>query len=437
MIKKFEKYYQKNNLFAKTDKILLTVSGGKDSMAMFHFFYESKIPFGVAHCNFNLRGNEADKDEELVKEVAKKHQIPFYSIAFNTKEYATENGISIQMAARELRYDWFEKIRQENDYQYIATAHHQNDVAETMLINLTKGTGLSGLHGISNKSKFIVRPMLCFCREEIEKYIKKQSITYREDLSNADTKYFRNAIRHQIIPKLAKLNPSIITTLNEEAARFFEIESILHEKINSEKEKCFEYRSETIKINIEILKILKPLNTYLYYFLKEFGFNFSDVKDIIDGLENQSGKTYYSSTHLIVKDREFLILKKNENQAFIPITINSFEEIPFIYQLITVSDNFKINFSNNFAYLDADKIRFPLILRTWVTGDFFQPFGMKGDKKISDYLTDKKVSMIDKKNIKVVVGVNGDILWLVGHRINDNFKITSSTKTILLLSVNE
>ena len=372
MIKKFEKYYQKNELFAKTDKILLTVSGGKDSMAMFHLFYESKISFGVAHCNFKLRGKEADKDEALVKDIVKSHQIPFYLIAFDTKAFANEKGISIQMAARELRYDWFEKIRQGNDYQYIATAHHQNDVAETMLINLTKGTGLSGLHGISNKSKFIVRPMLCFCREEIEKYIKKQNITYREDQSNADTKYFRNAIRHQIIPELAKLNPSIITTLNEEATRFLEVESILEEKINSEKEKCFEYHSETIKINIVILKILKPLNSYLYYFLKEFGFNFSDVEDIINGLENQAGKTYYSSTHIIVKDREFLILKKNDEQPFIPITINSFEEIPFNHQLITASDNFKINSSSNFAYFDANKIRFPLTIRTWASGDFFQ-----------------------------------------------------------------
>ncbi|PJA07025.1 MAG: tRNA lysidine(34) synthetase TilS [Flavobacteriales bacterium CG_4_10_14_0_2_um_filter_32_8] len=437
MIKKFEKYYQKNELFAKTDKILLTVSGGRDSVAMVYLFKAAKLNFGIAHCNFQLRGKEADKDEELVNDIAEKFQIPFYSIIFNTKAYATEKRISIQMAARELRYAWFEKIRKENNFQFIATAHHQNDVAETMLINLTKGTGLSGLHGISIKSKFIIRPMLCFCREEIDDYINKNNIIYREDQSNTDTKYYRNAIRHQIIPELEKLNPSIITTLNKEATRFFEIETILEEKINSEKEKCFEYADDSIKIYIKRLKNLNSLKTYLYYFLKDFDFNFSDVEDIINGLDNQAGKTYYSSTHILVKDRDFFILKRNEEQIVPPIFINSFEEFPFDSHLINSLDNFKINSSSNYAYLDADKIQFPLILRIWATGDFFKPFGMKGSKKISDYLIDKKVSIIDKKKIKVLADDKGQIIWLVGYRINDNFKITLSTRTILLLSVKE
>ncbi len=437
MLDQFKSYYQENQLFQSSDKIILAVSGGKDSMAMLHLFYAHKLNFGVAHCNFQLRGEEADKDENLVKDFAEKNQMPFYSIKFNTKEYATVKGISIQMAARELRYDWFEKIRKENSYDYIATAHHKNDVAETMLINLIKGTGLSGLHGIRNKSNFIIRPLLCFDRKEIDNYIKEKNIPFRDDQSNSDTKYFRNAVRHNIIPELEKLNSSIIRTLNAEASRFLDLETILEDKIKVEKENCFEDDNEGVKINIKRLQKLNPLKIYLYYFIKDFGFNFSDVEDIIDGLENQSGKKYYSSTHALIKDRDYLIVKKNDEPSFEQLTINTIKDLPFDYQLIDITaDEFEMNPSTDIAYFDADKVQFPLTLRTWKNGDVFQPLGMKGNKKVSDFLIDNKMSLFDKERVEVLLSDN-QIIWVVGYRINDNFKIKKSSKLALVLSLKD
>ncbi len=436
MVDKFNSYYQKNRLFVKTDKILLTVSGGMDSMAMVYLFKQNNLSFGVAHCNFQLRGDDASKDEEFVKTFATNNNIAFHAEAFDTQKYATEKGISIQMAARELRYDWFEKIRTEHHYDYIATAHHKNDVAETMLINLTKGTGLAGLHGIKNKNEKIVRPLLCFKRADIVNYVKENNIPYREDLSNSDTKYTRNAIRHQIIPELEKINPNLIETLTVAANQFLEDEKIIADKIVIAKEQLFEEEDDGYHIEIAKLKELTPLNSYLYYFLRDYNFNASTVNDIIEGLDSQSGKTFLSSTHQIVKDRKSLILKKVEVNPIERIEIKSTKEFPFNWRLTDYSDDFKMETSKQYAYIDAEKIQFPLMLRKWEQGDAFQPLGMKGNKKISDFLIDNKVSVLDKDKIKVLESKD-QILWVVGHRIDDNFKIRSSTKKVLILSINE
>ncbi|MBL4592809.1 MAG: tRNA lysidine(34) synthetase TilS [Flavobacteriales bacterium] len=435
MLEKFISYYQNNNLFTETDRILLTVSGGKDSIAMLTLFKQNNLSFGVAHCNFQLRGDDANKDEQFVRQFCESNKIAFYTIVFNTKDYATEKGISIQMAARDLRYGWFEKIREENNYQYIATAHHKNDVAETMLINLTKGTGLAGLHGIANKNGKIIRPILCFNSTDIAKYVAENNVSYREDLSNSDVKYTRNLIRHKIIPELEKINPALIETLNVEANQFLNDEKIIADKIEEEKKRLFLADGNTFKIEISALKKLTPLTSYLYYFLRDYGFNSFDVADIIENLDGQSGKVFYSPTYQIVKDREFLILKDRNEDTFKNIEINAVESLPFNYKLVDITDSFKIESSNQYAYLDADKVQFPLTLRTWKQGDVFQPLGMKGNKKVSDFLIDNKVSIIDKKELKIL-GSNNQILWLVGHRIDDKFKITSSTKKILVLSIN-
>ncbi|PCI97922.1 MAG: tRNA lysidine(34) synthetase TilS [Flavobacteriales bacterium] len=436
MLNKFQKYNQENKLFNQTSKILLTVSGGKDSMAMLHLFKQNNISFGVAHCNFQLRGDDAIKDQQFVKQFCEHNKIIYHTVSFNTQEYAIENGISIQMAARELRYDWFEKIRVENSYQYIATAHHKNDVAETMLINLTKGTGLAGLHGISNKNSNIIRPLLCFDSSEIDDFVKENKIGYREDLSNADTKYTRNLIRHQIIPELEKINPSFIATLNTEANQFLGDEKIILDKIKLDKERLFVANNNGFKIDIKELKKLTPLTSYLYYFLRDYNFNSTDVSDIIAGLENQSGKSYYSPTHQIVKDREFLLLNDIEEIFTEKTLIKSIEDLPFKSELIEDISNLKIEKSNNYAYLDADKIQFPMVLRTWKNGDAFKPLGMNGNKKVSDFLIDNKISLVDKQHIKVLES-NGQIIWLVGQRIDDSFKITPSTKKVFILSLND
>lgn len=435
MLQKFTTYYKKHNLFKQSDKILLAVSGGKDSMAMLQLCIDSKLNFGVSHCNFNLRGADSDADEQLVKVVCEKHKIPFYQNSFDTINYAAEKGISIQMAARDLRYNWFEEIRITNGYKFIATAHHKNDVAETMLINLAKGTGLSGLHGIKNKSGNVIRPIIDFTIEEIEAYVQDNNIEFREDLSNFDNKYTRNGIRLDVIPLLEKINPNVIESLNQTATYLYDSELILEEKIKEEFDKCAEIKEGNIFIDVPQLKELAPLRTYLYYFIKDYGFNASDVRDIIDSLNEQSGKQFLSKTHQLIKDRNQLILTKldvEEQKVTIINSIDEFIKNDFTIELCSYSKDFKIQASSQYAYIDVDKIQFPLTLRNWKKGDVFQPLGLKGKKKVSDFFIDSKVDLITKQQTKLLTQ-NNQIIWVVGYRIDDTFKISESTKKVLVI----
>jgi len=440
MIKKFEKYYNEERLFSKTDKILLAVSGGRDSVAMVYLFYQAQLNFGIAHCNFKLRGKESDKDEQYVCDLAKKLNIPFYTKSFHTKTYAKKNKQSTQMAARELRYTWFAEIKEKNNYQYIATAHHKNDVAETLLINLTKGTGLSGLHGIKSKVGDVIRPLLCFNRSEINGFVEENKLTFREDKSNAKTKYVRNKIRHKVIPELEKINPSFVETIFNETQHFNELEQLLEAKINEDKKLCWKVLKDgTIEIEIDKLLNLKPLRTYLYYFLKPYGFNDEDVVDVINSLNKQSGKQFYSSTHQLIKDRTKLILteiKANDKQEFILEKMDDFNTLPFVLnvQLVPKEQLKTIKKDKKIAYLNAEKITFPLVVRKWKKGDKFKPFGMKGTKKISDFFIDEKFSLVEKENTWILAATN-KIIWLIGYRIDDDFKISEKTKTILQLAV--
>ena len=434
----FQYYIKTNQLFCLTDKILLTVSGGKDSMAMLHLFVAAKIKIGVAHCNFQLRGKDADEDAIFVKKTCRQLNIPFHSIKFDTLNYAEKNKISKQMAARELRYNWFEELKQARQYNFIATAHHQNDVAETMLINLTKGTGLSGLHGIKHKKNSIIRPLLCFNSNDIEQYIKKNNISFREDKSNASTKYVRNKIRHKILPKLAEINPTIITTLNKTAQHFSAIELILAQKIEDEKKHCFSTENDYVKINIEQLKKLTPLATYLYYFLLPFQFNFDDCEQTALSLQTSfSGKIFYSNTHQLTIDRAFLFIseiKPAENTTICINSVDDFYKSP-IKMKASIIKNKDVNFNDNkkIAYLNADKISFPLYFRKWQEGDIFSPFGMKGKKKVSDFFVDEKFSILQKQETWLLTDKNDAIAWIVNARTDNKFMIKPGTKNILLI----
>jgi tRNA(Ile)-lysidine synthase len=438
MESKFLSYNIDNQLFKTTDKILLTVSGGMDSVFMVYLFLKSGIDFGIAHCNFKLRQEESEKDEQFVRGLAKQNKLPFYTTAFDTKAFAANKGISIQMAARDLRYAWFEKIREENNFDYIATAHHKNDVAETMLINLSKGTGLAGLHGIKAKNDKIIRPLLGFTRKEIEGFIKKNKFDYREDKSNADTKYIRNKIRHKVIPELEKINPSLIETLCQEGQQFLELEEIISQKIEEVKKECVLIDNDLVKINIEKLKSLSPLKTYIYYLIKDFGFNITDVSDIINGLEDQSGKVYYADKYQLLKDRKYLIISsKTEMKAkeYIVNSIADFKELPIsIHGSIKSKTNIEISKLNTIAYLDEGKIQFPLVLRKWSKGDIFRPLGMTGNKKISDFFIDEKLSLLEKENTWLLTS-NKTICWVVGMRISETYKITTATNNVLLLEL--
>lgn len=437
MLATFQSYINTNKLFHPTEKILLTVSGGKDSMAMLHLFIAAKYTFSVAHCNFQLRGKEADKDELFVQQTCKQLNIPFHSIKFETDAFAEKNKVSTQMAARTLRYTWFEELRNTHNYNYIVTAHHQNDVAETMLINLTKGTGLSGLHGIKNKKNTLIRPLLCFNSAAIQQYIENNNISFREDQSNASVKYVRNKIRHEVLPKLAEINPNIIETLNKAATHFSATENILHQKIEEEKNRCFSFEKECVKINIEQLKKLTPLPTYLYYFLLPYHFNFDDSEQIALSLNATSGKQFLSITHQLIKDRDFLLLSLRDEKQSEPIiiyTINDFAESPInIKSELIENKNSTFKTAKNVAYLDADKITYPLYFRKWKEGDSFTPFGMKGRKKLSNYFIDEKFSILEKKECWLLTDKNDAIIWIVNSRIDDNFRVNEQTTTIFLL----
>ena len=372
------------------------MSGGIDSAVMCDLFYKAKFKFAVAHCNFGLRGKESDEDEQFVKKLATKYKVAFHSERFNTTAFAKKNKLSIQMAARQLRYDWFEKIRTENHYNYIATAHHQDDEIETFFINLIRGTGIAGLHGISEKNNFIIRPLLFETRTDIEIYCKKEKLKFREDSSNSSTKYIRNKIRHQIIPVLKEINPNLNDTIKKDIEKLKDVEMIYRQAIQ---EKCLtltlsdgEGNSGAKIISISEIKKLIPQKTWLYELLKPFNFNIETIDEIIFSLNKKSsGKQFISSTHRIVRDREHLIINKiadcelaisdfqiKKNQTEI-----SKEQLHLKFSIRNQKS--KIRNQKNIAQLDFAQLQFPLTVRKWEEGDFFQPLGMKGRKKVSDF----------------------------------------------------
>ncbi len=434
----FTNFIEQNNLFAKDDKILLAVSGGKDSVLMAHLFKQAGYNFSIAHCNFNLRGEESLRDQNFVSALADELNVPFYFINFDTKTYANDHKISLQMAARELRYQFFEDIRQQHGYQKIAIAHHQNDAIETVLINLVRGTGIAGLHGILPNKGSIIRPLLCFTSDEIAKIVKQNNFTYVEDSSNASTKYMRNRIRLAVIPELKKLNPSLETTFKNNLNYFSQLEDFLKHEVEKTRIQLFVYQQNRISVSLNQLKKLQPL--IIYALLKPFGFNTSTVNDLISVLEKHSGRQFLSATHQLVLDRENIIIK--------PILLNTTTEIKIEAtdkEVIFMEKRFNVTVLNyiphnlktnlNTIFIDADKIIFPLTLRKWQQGDVFIPFGMIGEKKVSDFFINQKLSVIQKAETPILVNGNGKIIWVCGLRSDDRFKITSNTKKIISLNM--
>lgn len=443
MLQDFTKFIAENNLFDKTDKILLGVSGGIDSVVMLDLFVNSGYDCSIAHCNFNLRGEEAKEDEIFVKKLSEKYHINCFVKDFDTKEYAKKNNVSIQMAARELRYDWFEEIREKNEFKYVAVAHHADDSIETFFINLTRGTGIRGLTGILPKNNKIVRPLLCLYRSDIECYVKKYNLNFREDSSNSSTKYMRNNIRHIVIPALKKLNPSFNSTMYENMQRLFQIEEIYLQNVEENKEKFISKKEDIYIIDIEKLrsecKNEQIFSNYLHEILKKWQFGSDVVSNLIK--EKESGKQFFSAKYRMVCNRNVLEISKIEQDEEKVENIeikNTDKEIilskkeSLKINILDANETLEIQRNANFAYIDADKISFPLILRKWQKGDVFQPLGMKGKKKLSDFFTNQKMSLLEKERIWVLVSEN-KIVWIVGKRIDNRFKITNQTKNILLI----
>ena len=446
MYKHFLKYTEKQRLFAPKTPVLLAVSGGIDSMVMATLFVRSGQPTGIAHCNFGLRGNESDSDEAFVRQFAQQHSIPFFTTCFNTAEYAATHGLSIQMAARELRYEWFNKIAAENNYSNIAVAHHAGDLAETLLLNLIRGTGLKGLCSMAPVNGNIIRPLLFATRESIQQYATENNIDYREDRSNASDDYTRNYIRHHIIPQLEKLNPSLVPTLQQNAAYFTKAYVLLKKETQEKSAHWCKEVPDGLHINSQALLNSGAPEIYLHEWLQPFGFNSTQIDDITTALDGQSGKRFHSATHEAVKDREELIVTRDERQKTRDkrretdkdsITHRHCEE-ERRSKLITHHSSLSIiNYqpgmefprSPNEAWLDASKLTLPLTVRRWQEGDHFVPLGMKGKKKLSDFFIDNKIP-VHQKEKQLVVCSGDDIVWVVGQRIDDRYKVTPATKQI-------
>lgn len=435
MENKILKYIENNNLFTGKDKLLLAVSGGADSVVMFHILHELKYKIGIAHCNFNLRGEDSNQDEIFVKELAEKYNIELYSKSFNTKEYAKENKYSVEEAARILRYDFFEEARKKKEYDYILTAHHSDDNIETFFINLIAGTGIRGITGIKNKNGKIIRPLSDISKGEIIEYCKKNNLDYRTDKSNFENNFTRNKIRNKIIPLIEEIKPSFNSIMKRNFEIFNDIEKIYFEAVEQSKIKCFNKEGQYYYINIsKLLKVTAP-KTILFEILKDFGFNSSQVEGVFCILNSESGKMFYSETHILLKDREFLILKENKKQKADLTIIN--KETQAINEPLKISftekeySDMKINPDKNFAFIDAEKLSYPLMLKKISDGDFFYPLGMKGKKLLSDFLTDLKLNIFDKEETYLLLS-GDEIMWVVGHRIDNRYKVTDKTRKVLI-----
>lgn len=431
-------FIKQHALFLPEERILLAVSGGRDSVLMAHLFNEAGFNFGIAHCNFNLRGEESKKDEQFTSDLAAEFDVPSFSTAFDTVDYSQQRHISTQMAARDLRYQWLEEIRHDFDFQYIAIAQHQNDVMETMLLNLTRGTGIAGMHGILPKKGKIIRPLLFLNRDEINKIVEKKGLLYREDSSNISSKYARNKIRLEVIPVLKELNPSLEQTFEANRKRFEELEILLGKRILEIKAELFkEIKTDEYEIDLQGLKSLDPMDTLLYGLFHPFGFTETVLHDLKNSWNGEPGKVYSSGSYDLNLDRNIvLLIKKTTNiqdQIYIDDTINSHRWGDKTFKSISIlSAHFALRNELSVAQLDRKLLKFPLILRRWKDGDRFQPLGVKGFKKLSDFFIEQKIPLSRKHDIAILENGNGDIVWIAGFRIDERYKITANTKKVFI-----
>ncbi|TAF10784.1 MAG: tRNA lysidine(34) synthetase TilS [Flavobacteriia bacterium] len=426
MLTKFQYHIEQNFAQLKDKKLLLAVSGGVDSMVLLDLFYKLKFDICVAHCNFQLRGKESDADELLVREICQDGYIPYFINSFETLEFAKENKLSIQLAARKLRYDWFQKLLSLG-FDYVLTAHHLDDNVETFLINFTRGTGLEGLTGIPSQNENIIRPLLPFSRDEIENYAIDNKIQWREDSSNASDKYFRNKLRHNIVPTLKELNTGFLDSFQNTLHHLQQAESLVNDASKLVYEKVVEDNGNQIEIHLKPLLEFQNYKAYLFQWLKSYGF--SAWNDIYDLVNAQSGKQVFSETHVLLKDREKLILSErksiNKSEVFIIESIECKVNIPL--KLIFSRFSGGKNVNANCIFVDKDKIKFPLIIRKWQEGDYFYPAGMNGKKKLSKYFKDEKYSLLDKENQWLLCSED-QIIWVIGKRADQRFIATETTQ---------
>ncbi|MDR1602586.1 MAG: tRNA lysidine(34) synthetase TilS [Tannerella sp.] len=435
MIRAFRKYIETHKLLNPNDTVVAGVSGGADSVALLHLLARSGYACVVAHCNFHLRGDESDGDEHFTMQTADALHFPFHKIDFDTQNHASQNRISIEMAARELRYRWFEQLRVGQHAQAIAVAHHRDDSIETVIYNIVRGTGIRGLTGIHPKNGHIIRPLLPFGRNEILAWLSDNQIEYRTDSSNFSDEYARNFIRLHVLPLLEKLNPSVRETIARTAAHLSDVEKLYAGMMEKER---IRIAPENGKISIRELMQSAAPQTVLYELIKPYGFTRTLACAIFESLDGEPGKIFHAveSSYLIVKDRDYLLLapRTEKTETVYRIHADEYVRQPVRLHLRqkTVDASFRVEKNKTVACLDCDKLTFPLTLRKWKPGDWFVPFGMYGRKKLSDYFIDHKLSHIQKDQVWLLC--NGeDIVWIVGERIDERYKITGTTKNALIV----
>lgn len=434
----FLEFIREKQLIVSEGKILLAVSGGIDSVLMSKLFYRNGLPFDIAHINFRLRGVESDGDEAFVKELAQSYRVKFYTKSFDTRKFASEKKISIEMAARDLRNEWMLELKESENYQAVALGHHKSDHLETVIMNLTKGTSIRGLRGIMAISGIYIRPMLFATRSEIMQYAKAYALDWRNDSSNTDINIQRNLVRSKVIPLLKKINPSVEGSVYENTYYLSLIESFLKQKLQSLIPEIIMIEGEIIKINISKLLTSGVAELFLFEFLKPYRFNSRIIRKIHSNLQCGSGKVFNAENYEILIDREHLILaKKSEFDTTNQLHINKpgiylFEDKEISVERINKSDIKDLK-DPALAYLDYRKIHFPLTIRYWKHGDNFCPFGMKTAKKLSDYFIDEKIPLTTKKRM-LIIESEKNICWIVGMRIDNRFRIDASTNDILKIT---
>ena len=403
---------------------------------MAHLFKQGGFKFGIAHCNFGLRAEESQRDERFVSALASQLEVPLYVTHFATKAYAAEHKISTQMAARDLRYRWFEELRIQENYNYIAVAHHQDDAIETVLLNLVRGTGIAGLHGILPKRDNLIRPLLFLSRAGIDEVIQEKGYDFVEDSSNASTVYARNKLRLGVIPLLKEINPNLEQTFEHNILRFAETELVLQQTVAGLRTTLLEERKDGVYLSLDKIKALNPKRLLLFELLKVYNFTETVVEELLGSLNKQSGTSFYSAGHRITLNRDELILTTiTAKEVYTNKIIHpSDTAIAFGNQVIEISYTEQLVFENNpqKAFVDADRLIFPIVVRMWQEGDRFMPIGMRNYKKLSDFFIDQKIPLPQKDSIPILVNGNGDIVWVAGLRQDNRYKVTATTKKVAI-----
>lgn len=428
MLKQFESNIVKKQLFSKTDKLIVALSGGVDSVVLVYLLQKLNYDFILAHCNFKLRGKNSDLDELFCKGLAKKLKVPFYSVQFDTNLFAKRHKMSIQMAARELRYNWLNGICNDTKSGYILTAHHANDLIETIFINMLRGTGINGLKGIAEKNKNLVRPLLFATKHEIEEFAKQQNIQYRLDKSNLEDKYERNFLRLNTIPSLKRLNPRLENTFIENTSRWKEEAGIVNFYLYERWSKLVVNNNNKIFVKKQRLLSEPFLESLLNFGLNGLGFSSTQLKNIITNLTTNGlpGKLFTSNTHQLTIAPHELVIQNKEQLEVKPVIIQNLNELKKNRNLkFSELNSFHVPKSNSII-LNPGKLIFPLTIRTVQKGDKFQPFGMKGFKLLSDFLKDLKLNTFEKKSCKLLLNGNNDIIWVIGLRSDNRYKVSEN-----------